>query len=148
MFYLDQFLPYRLNRAAEWISLGFAAHYRARYGMTRPEWRALAALGSLGAMTATGIGAHSNMHKTKVSRAVRSLEERRWIRRSPDPLDRRVEHLELTGVGRKAYADLVELATAYQATLEQSLGAAGVSAINDGLDKIERAHGRRGKARV
>jgi DNA-binding MarR family transcriptional regulator len=73
-FDLDAFLPYRLNRAAEFVSKRFAAGYKARYDMSRPEWRVLALLGARWRMTATEIGRHSGMHKTKVSRAVFSLE--------------------------------------------------------------------------
>ena len=40
-FDLETFLPYRLNRAAELVSLRFASQYKARYRMTRPEWRTL-----------------------------------------------------------------------------------------------------------
>ena len=99
---LKQFLPFRLNRAAEFIALRFAAAYKAQYGLTRPEWRTLAALGSSGRMTATEVGVHSTMHKTKVSRAVFALEERRWLKRTQHEDDRRVEHLELTAAGIKA----------------------------------------------
>lgn len=96
-FELENFLPYRLNRAAEFVALRFAAQYKARYQLTRPEWRTLAALGSSRrSMTATEIGAHSTMHKTKVSRAVFSLEQRRWLKREEDGRDRRFEHLALT----------------------------------------------------
>ncbi len=101
-FDLEQFLPFRLNRAAEFIALRFAAAYKAEYGLTRPEWRTLAALGSSGRMTATEVGVHSTMHKTKVSRAVFALEERRWLKRTQDEDDRRVEHLELTAAGQQS----------------------------------------------
>ena len=47
-FDLEQFLPFRLNRAAEFVALRFAAAYKAEYGLTRPEWRTLAALGAAG----------------------------------------------------------------------------------------------------
>jgi DNA-binding MarR family transcriptional regulator len=116
-FDLEEFVPFRLNRAAELVSLRFAQHYHRRYQMTRPEWRALAALGNFGRMTATEIGQHSKMHKTKVSRAVRALEERRWLRREEDERDRRVEHLELTATGIRYYRELVVLAHAYEAEL-------------------------------
>ena len=111
-FKLETFLPYRLNQAAEQVSQRFAAQYRARYRMTRPEWRALAALGTYGRMTATEIGANSSMHKTKVSRAVRALEEKRWLKRSEDAEDRRIEHLELTAAGKRIYGEMIALAHA------------------------------------
>ncbi len=70
---LENFIPYRLNKAAEAISQRFASLYHDRYGLTRPEWRTLATLGQFGKLTATAIGAHSSMHKTKVSRGQCSL---------------------------------------------------------------------------
>jgi DNA-binding MarR family transcriptional regulator len=137
-FELEKFLPYRLNRAAEFVGLRFAAHYKARYGMTRPEWRALAALGSSGRMTATAIGMHSSMHKTKVSRAVAALEQRRWLKRTVDEADRRLEHLELTSAGQQAYKELIELARQYQAELDTEIGGTGIEALAEGLAKVER----------
>lgn len=139
-FELNAFLPYRLNRAAEFVALRFAAEYKARYQLTRPEWRTLAALGSAAsAMTATDVGAHSAMHKTKVSRAVSALEERRWLKRSEDEDDRRLEHLELTKAGRTAYRELTDLASTYQAQLNDLIGAGGLKALSIGLEAIERA---------
>ncbi|QRY67467.1 MarR family transcriptional regulator [Ensifer sp. PDNC004] len=142
-FELNTFLPYRLNRAAEFVALRFAAQYKARYQLTRPEWRTLAALGSTGrAMTATEVGAHSAMHKTKVSRAVALLEKRRWLTRREDENDRRIEHLELTKTGIRAYGELTELAARYQAELDMLIGAAGMQALSIGLEAVERAIGR------
>ncbi len=144
-FDLEQFLPYRLNRAAEFVGLRFAAHYKAKYGMTRPEWRTLAALGSSGRMTSKTVGIHSSMHKTKVSRAVFALEQRRWLRRSQDEADRRVEHLELTAAGQQAYRELIELARRYQADLEAEIGESGIKALSTGLAAIEEVISRSGK---
>lgn len=137
-FKLETFLPYRLNQAAERVSQRFAAQYRARYRMTRPEWRALAALGSYGSMTATEIGANSSMHKTKVSRAVQALEEKRWLKRREDVEDRRVEHLELTQAGKRIYGEMVTLARSYEEELVRLLGASGVKQLEAGLGAIER----------
>ncbi len=137
-FDLDAFLPYRLNRAAELVGLRFAARYKEEFGLTRPEWRTLAALGSSGRMTATEIGVHSSMHKTKVSRAVFALEQRRWLKRTESPHDRRSEHLELTAAGYQAYKELTGLAHDYQAELSRLLGAVDVEALSAGLDAVER----------
>ena len=135
-FKLETFLPYRLNQAAERVSQRFAAQYRDRYRMTRPEWRALAALGSYGRMTATGIGANSSMHKTKVSRAVRALEEKRWLKRSEDMSDRRIEHLELTPAGKRIYGEMITLARAYEEEMARLL-ADGLRQLEAGLAAIE-----------
>ncbi|MBZ7923399.1 MarR family transcriptional regulator [Ensifer adhaerens] len=142
-FELNAFLPYRLNRAAEFVALRFAAQYKARYQLTRPEWRTLAALGSTGRpMTATEVAGHSAMHKTKVSRAVAALEKRRWLTRREDEGDRRIEHLELTKMGIRAYAELTELAARYQAELDMLIGPAGMRALATGLEAVETAIGK------
>ena len=62
-FALETFLPYRLVRIAERVSQDFAAIYRRRYGLSRPEWRCLAALGQFGTVTAKEIVAHSAMRQ-------------------------------------------------------------------------------------
>ena len=118
---LEYFLPYRLNRLADAVSREFSKIYRDRFGLTRPEWRTLATLGEFGTMTATAIGEHSAMHKTKVSRAVAELEKRKWLTRTPDAADRRVEHLALTKAGRGAYRELVPLAKAFERKLLEHL---------------------------
>ena len=48
---LESFLPYRLARAAEAVSRQFAALYRERHGLTRPEWRTLATIGQFTRVT-------------------------------------------------------------------------------------------------
>jgi DNA-binding MarR family transcriptional regulator len=135
---LEAFLPYRLNRLAEQVSRDFATLYKSRYGLTRPEWRLLATLGQYGSMTATAVGRHSSMHKTKVSRAVAALERRLWLTRRPDPQDRRVEHLTLTRTGEKVYRELVPLARDYEVRMLDALTADERRAVADGLDALER----------
>ncbi|MBA84805.1 MarR family winged helix-turn-helix transcriptional regulator [Thalassobius sp. S69A] len=120
-FPLQQFLPYLLNQAAEESSLEFQQVYKNRYGMLRTEWRVLFHLGIYGRMTAKEIGQRSKMHKTKISRAVQRLAERRFLTRDQDEKDRRLEHLELTAAGQSAYRDLRAVAEKYDARLSQAL---------------------------
>ncbi|MCF3596045.1 MarR family transcriptional regulator [Rhodobacteraceae bacterium LMO-12] len=116
-FDLQDFLPYLLNQAAEESSLGFQQVYKGRYGMLRTEWRVLFHLGIYGQMTAREIGRRSKMHKTKISRAVAKLSERRYLTRTRDEADRRLEYLDLTTAGMRAYRDLREVALEYNAGL-------------------------------
>lgn len=134
---LESFLPYRLNRLADAVSREFSRIYRDRYGLTRPEWRLLATLGQYGTMTATAVVAHSAMHKTKVSRAVAALEKRRWLARSADAGDRRVEHLALTAAGLRTYRVMVPIAKAFEANLLQKMSAAQKDAVSSALDALE-----------
>ncbi len=116
-FDLEQFLPYLLNQAAETSSLAFQQVYKDRFGMLRTEWRVLFHLGLYGRMTASEIGARAKTHKTKISRAVHSLEKRRFVTRARDENDRRVEHLTLTATGHAAYVELSGIAERYEAAL-------------------------------
>lgn len=118
-FDVGDFLPYLLNQAAEEAGAGFQKLYKARYGLLRTEWRVLFHLGRHGAMTARDICDRSRTHKTKVSRAVRGLEARRFLTRAESEGDRRAEILSLTPAGRAAYLDLARIARDYDAGLSR-----------------------------
>ncbi|WP_186307158.1 MarR family winged helix-turn-helix transcriptional regulator [Mesorhizobium amorphae] len=136
---LETFLPYRLYHLADLVSREFARIYKDRLGLTRPEWRTLAGLGQHGTMTATALGEQSSMHKTKVSRAVAELERRRWLTRSPDEKDGRIEHLTLTKAGHVAYRDMVPLAKNFERDLLGKLQSSDQDHIVQLLRKLESA---------
>lgn len=134
---LESFLPYRLYRLADAVSREFSRVYSDRLGLSRPEWRTLSGLGQHGTMTATELGKQSAMHKTKVSRAVAELERRRWLTRTPDENDRRVEHLTLTKAGLAAYREMVPLAKAFERKLLARLSVEERAAIVSGTAALE-----------
>lgn len=112
-FELQSFLPYLLNQAAEESSLAFQQVYKNKYGMLRTEWRVLFHLGAFGRMTATDVVVRARIHKTKISRAVSKLVEKRFVIRERSEDDRRQEFLTLTAAGEVAYRDLRQVAEAY-----------------------------------
>ena len=134
---LEAFLPYRLMVAAEKISLGFSKIYKEKYDLSRPEWRVLASLAQFNRATATEVGAHSSMHKTKVSRAVFVLEKRKWLVRKADEHDRRVEWLELTREGKAKFAALAKLAKAYELQVVTLLGGEASVKLDEALARVE-----------
>lgn len=134
---LEAFLPYRLARVGVMVSQAFRRVYGPDFDLTIPEWRVLATLGEFEEMGARAIGVHSSMHKTKVSRAVRALEDRRWLKRRENPGDRREEVLSLTSLGRKAYGDVVPRALAFEAAVAHMLGPEA-EAFLQALAKLER----------
>jgi DNA-binding MarR family transcriptional regulator len=119
---LETFLPYRLNRIAAAVSQDFRSVYGPHHDLTIPEWRVLATLGQFEEISAKEIGQHSSMHKTKVSRAVRALEERRWLKRRESEADRREEILTLTASGQKAYREIVPKAVEFERRIVDELG--------------------------
>lgn len=112
-FDLVDFLPYLLNQAADRLGLEFQTIYKSRYGMLRTEWRVLFHLGRYGDMTAKEVCDRGHLHKTKVSRAVHALEQKRFLKRTTLDRDRRHETLALTSNGQSAYRDLSARAQAY-----------------------------------
>ena len=74
---------------ASLVSQALSRIYAERYGIGVPEWRVLVTLGQYGMMTGKAIGAHSHMHKTKVSRAVALLEKRKLVARRANRADLR-----------------------------------------------------------
>ena len=135
-FIVQDFLPFLLNRAAEDSSLEFQKLYKGRYGMLRTEWRVLFHLGMYNRMTARDISQRAKIHKTKISRAVAKLAERRWVSRSRDESDRRAEHLELTAAGRGVYDDLRKQARAYDQKLTKWFSAGDVALLRRMLRQL------------
>ncbi len=119
-FDLKDFTPYLLNIAAEASGTRFQRLYKDRYGMLRTEWRVLFHLGRYGSMTAKEICERARLHKTKVSRAVAALEEKRFLMREAQEEDRRLETLSLTSVGQEAFDDLYMEAARFDEDLLQA----------------------------
>lgn len=120
-FDLQSFLPYLLNQAADTTGLEFQRHYKAKYGMLRTEWRVLFHLGRYGEMPAKEICARARVHKTKVSRAVVALEQKRYVEREELESDRRHETLRLTRQGRSVFTDLYQAAQEFDAKLREKM---------------------------
>ncbi len=134
---LEHFLPYRLNVVAEAVSRALARLYEKRHGISIAEWRVIATLGQYERMTAKDIGAHSRMHKTKVSRAVARLEERQCLARTSNAQDKREAFLELTDAGRAIYDDLVPRALAFEQKLSDALSKEEQANLDALLSKLE-----------
>lgn len=121
-FRLDAFLPYRLSVTANRISRAFARAYAERFGLTIPEWRVMAVLGTGGPLAAAAIVERTAMDKVKVSRAVAALEAKGLLERRPHPEDRRSALLELSAAGATVFEQIVPLARALEAELTAVLG--------------------------
>jgi DNA-binding MarR family transcriptional regulator len=134
-FDLKTFLPYRLNLLAGLTSQALSQIY-AGHGIGIPEWRILVTLGHCGPMTGKAVGAHTHMHKTKVSRAVTSLEKRKLISRQINRDDLREAFLSLTPGGRTIYDDLVPRAVAFARDLLTVVDPADRPALDRALNSL------------
>ncbi|AXS40319.1 MarR family transcriptional regulator [Breoghania sp. L-A4] len=121
---LQEFLPYRLSILADTVSQSLSQLYNARYGIAIPEWRVIAILGQYGTVTAKQIGACSRMHKTKVSRAVATLEHKGLVERAANSDDMREAFVTLSETGRAIYGQITPAAAEFADALLGALTAA------------------------
>jgi DNA-binding MarR family transcriptional regulator len=133
---LEEFLPYRLNVCASQVSQALSRIYTERYKIGVAEWRVLVTLGQFGMLTAKGIGIHSQMHKTKVSRAVALLERRKLVVRRVNRADLREAFLSLTAAGRAIYDQLSPMALNFARQLLQTVDAADRPALDRALKNL------------
>jgi DNA-binding MarR family transcriptional regulator len=137
---LQDFFPYRLAVLSEVVSQSLALVYRERFGLTRDEWRVLAALADCGTVKTSKVIEHTTLEKMQVSRAVQRLEEAGLVDRQPDPEDGRGWLLGLTASGRALYRKIVPVVTAREAFLLDALDPAERQALDAALKKVlERA---------
>ncbi len=132
---LEYFLPHRLNVLSSLISQALTGVY-ARYNIGIPEWRVLVTLGENGVMSGKAIGAQTHMHKTKVSRAVAQLEQRRFVARHANQADLRKSLLALTPAGRSVYEELAPSALAFVDRLFEAVSPADRPAFNRAMAQL------------
>jgi DNA-binding MarR family transcriptional regulator len=133
---LEKFLPYQIYVVASFVSQALSRVYARRYGIGVPEWRVLVTLGQHGVMTGKAIGAHSHMHKTKVSRAVALLEKRKLLVRRANHADMRETFLSLTAAGRAMYEELAPHALDFVRRLTDILTPGDREAFNRALQQL------------
>jgi DNA-binding MarR family transcriptional regulator len=133
---LEHFLPYQLNVVASLVSQALSRVYARRYRIGVPEWRVLVTLGQYGVMTGKAIGAHTHMHKTKVSRAVALLEKRKLLVRRSNRADMRESFLSLTGGGRAMYEELAPHALDFARRLTEILTPADRAAFDRAVKQL------------
>ena len=133
---LERFLPYQLNVVATLASEALSRVYARRYRIGIPEWRVLVKLDQFGVMTGKAIGAHTHMHKTKMSRAVALLEKRKLLARRINRADMRESFLSLTAEGRAIYEELVPHALDFARRLTDILTPGDREAFQRALQQI------------
>lgn len=134
-FDLDRFTPYRLAVVAQKTSEGLARLYRAKFGISIPEWRVLVHVAHAGNVSVRDIEARVAMEKSKASRAASRLETAGYITKTVSKTDRRLVNMSLTPKGQALMAELLPIAQAYQDELEARLGP-DFDALETGIDRL------------
>jgi DNA-binding MarR family transcriptional regulator len=86
-------------------------------GLTVPQYTALAILGARGQLSNAQLAERTFITPQTANEMVKTMEERGWIERSPDPSHGRVIHLRLTAEGKT----VLDAAHAAVATLEDDM---------------------------
>jgi len=133
---LEDFLPHRLNVLSSLVSQALTRVYGQRYGIGIPEWRVLVTLGEYGVMTGKAIGAHTHMHKTKVSRAVAQLEQRKFVARRANRADLREAFLSLTPAGRAIYDEAAPIALDFTNRLSEVVAPSDRAAFDRAMQQL------------
>jgi DNA-binding MarR family transcriptional regulator len=118
---LETFLPAVIRNLAEAITSNMSARYTGDFHLTITEWRILLQLADRKSLTATQVVEQTAMEKSKVSRAVSSLEERGFVVRTPSEEDHRTKTLSLTERGLKLYGNIVPRVLDWEKHLLQGL---------------------------
>jgi len=133
---LHDYLPYRLALASHRVSRMVGRAYRARFGLSIPEWRVIAILGEDREATAQGLGDAAGLDKVSVSRAVRALVDRGLVEKRPHGRDRRSSLLRLTADGEAVYADVAPAALEAEAALLAGLSDEEAQVLAALLDRV------------
>lgn len=133
---LADFLPYRMAVTSIAVSGHIAGEYGDRFGLKVPEWRIMAILGDAGAQTQRDLVRATLMDKVAVNRACKALDDRGFLRRSPNAADGRSHHLELTGEGRALYEQIWPQAYAAYERIFAVLTPREIEHLRELLDKL------------
>jgi DNA-binding MarR family transcriptional regulator len=133
---LEDFLPHKLNVLSSLVSQALTRVYGQRYGIGIPEWRVLVTLGQYGVMTGKAVGAHTHMHKTKVSRAVAQLEQRKFVSRRANRADLREAFLSLTPAGRAIYEEAAPIALDFTNRLSEVVAPSDRAAFDRAMRQL------------
>ena len=129
-------LSFRLNFVAFRFKDTVYRWIETRYGLVRPEFVALYAVGLKGGVAAKNIVASAGLPKNTLSRAIQKLLERRLLKRESDPDDLRSYVLALTPAGRAIFDETMPRMVQQQAAMLGALSEAEQKQLCELLDKM------------
>ena len=133
---LQAFLPFRIARLAARTSAAVSQVYADAYGLSRDEWRVLAAAGEAEAQPTRAIAEQTGLDKVAISRAASALEDRGLIRRTEDRADRRIKILRLTREGAEALEEIEDQVRNREQYLLEALSPEERAAFEKAIEKL------------
>ena len=140
---LDQFLTYRLHVLNKLSERGIGERYQAKLGVTVPEARVIASVGSFGPFSIMDLARHANLDKSQASRAAEALIKQGLVQREASDDDGRVVLVSLTTEGRALYRKVMPIARKWNEDFFDCLDEKEKALLSHALDKaIENALAR------
>jgi DNA-binding MarR family transcriptional regulator len=110
----DRFLPYLINRTATQINRRLL-DILEQHGLTLTHWRVLAFLSRQDDLSIGELAQATMTEQSTLSRSLRSLEERGYVRRRGSSTDTRAVHVHLEAKGRKIFESILDPALELEA---------------------------------
>ncbi|CAN7555733.1 MarR family winged helix-turn-helix transcriptional regulator [Bosea sp. LjRoot90] len=129
-------LSFRLNFIAFRFNDPVYRWIETRYGLVRPEFVALYAVGLRGGVAAKNIVSSSGLPKNTLSRAIQKLLQRRLLKRETDPDDLRSYVLALTPAGRAIFDETMPMMEGQQTAMLSALTEAEQKQLCELMDKM------------
>jgi DNA-binding MarR family transcriptional regulator len=133
---LEQFLTYRLHVLNKLAERGIGERYQQKLGVTLPEARVIASVGSFGPFSIMELARHANLDKSQASRAAEALIKQGLVQREASEEDGRVVLISLTTDGRVLYRKIMPIARKWNVDLFDCLNEEEKAAFGDALDRI------------
>jgi DNA-binding MarR family transcriptional regulator len=134
---LRRHFTYRLNTLSKLNDMMSQELYQAGSGLSLPEARCLAAIGSQpGQLTVMQLSFEANLDKAQVSRTTKLLVERGLVSKLPCPEDGRCVQLTLTAEGRRCCEQVMPLIQQRNQELLQCLNETEQTALLDMFDRM------------
>ena len=109
---------------------------RRTLGLTQAQWRILVELGARGATNPKLVAEYTGLERSHVTQAVRVLEQRRFVSRSPDGSDGRRILVSLTANGRALLSRGIDAYADRRKRLADALSDAERCALDSALVKL------------
>jgi DNA-binding MarR family transcriptional regulator len=133
---LEQFLTYRMHVLNKLSERGISERYQDKLGVTLPEARVIASVGSFGPFSIMDLARHANLDKSQASRAAEALIKQGLVQREPSSEDGRVVLVSLTVEGRALYRKVMPIARKWNDDLFDCLEEQEKIALSAALDKV------------
>jgi len=132
---LERRLTFRFSILSSAVIRCVASMYRSKYGLRPSSWKAMAAIGRYGPMSAKEVSAHTTVEPDKVTDY---LVERGYVARKQDVVDWRRVALSLSLPGRAVYHEIERVTRQVELALLEGLSRQEHDGLHAALAKLEK----------